>query len=101
MSATGFTLVSKGQYKSIFIFDDDPALCIVVSSDRMIAGNGQRLELPGVGALSNTLACNLSSFLVRQEYTQIRLAFKEKTGPVSLVAAFCKMIPLKVVCSLR
>jgi phosphoribosylaminoimidazole-succinocarboxamide synthase len=96
-SREDFRLAAEGKTKRIMQSKYDPRFCVVVSSDRITAGDGKRSDvIPGKGALSNRVTCNVFRYL--NSNWALPVAFREQNGPDSFVASFCEMIPLEVVC---
>ena len=88
-------ILASGKTKQIWPLPGDKSGCIVVSSDRISAADGKRMDIiPRKGELSTELACNVFEGL---RVHGIPVAYRKQHSSDSFIADHCNMILIEVV----
>jgi len=96
MSVQGVKLGEKiieGKTKAVFRLVNEPANCILISKDKITAGDGVRAnDLAGKAAISNNTACQIFDYLNK---CGVKTHFVRKHDDKSFIARNCAMIPIE------
>ncbi|XP_018495616.1 multifunctional protein ADE2 [Galendromus occidentalis] len=96
MSVTGIKLGNKiieGKTKAVYLIADEPENCLLISKDKITAGDGARAnDLVGKAAISNQTACRIFAYL---NACGVKTHFVRQHDEKSFVARRCDMIPIE------
>ncbi|KAH8288920.1 hypothetical protein KR054_012048, partial [Drosophila jambulina] len=83
----------EGKTKQVYDLPEKPGLCLLLSKDRITAGDGVRAhDLQGKAEICNTT--NGQVFRLLNE-AGIRTAYVKQCGAMAFIARKCKMIPIE------
>ncbi|PNF13929.1 Multifunctional protein ADE2 [Cryptotermes secundus] len=86
-------LVIEGKTKKVWHLKDNPGFVIVVSKDRITAGDGEKAhDLEGKAAISNQTNKKVFEFL---NSLGLKTAYVKHTGEKSFIAKKCEMVPIE------
>lgn len=86
-------LVIEGKTKKVWDLKDSPGFVIVVSKDRITAGDGEKAhDLEGKAAISNQTNKKVFEFL---NSLGLKTAYSKYTGEKSFIAKKCEMVPIE------
>ncbi|XP_022701593.1 multifunctional protein ADE2-like isoform X2 [Varroa jacobsoni] len=85
--------IIEGKTKIVCDLPNEPGNCILISKDRITAGDGTRADdMAGKAAISNQTACQIFAYLNR---CGVKTHFVRQHDEKSLVARKCDMIPIE------
>ncbi|KAK0172428.1 hypothetical protein PV328_005745 [Microctonus aethiopoides] len=86
-------LIIEGKTKQVYEVTDDPTLCILISKDRITAGDGVKShDLEGKAAISN--ATNAKVFQLLNE-AGLKTAFIKVINETTFIGKKCEMVPIE------
>ncbi|KAM7349500.1 PAICS bifunctional enzyme [Cochliomyia hominivorax] len=86
-------LIIEGKTKQVFDLPEHPGLCLLLSKDRITAGDGVKAhDLQGKAEISNTT--NGLVFQILNE-AGINTAYVKPAGPKAFIAKKCAMVPIE------
>ncbi|KAI9585422.1 hypothetical protein GQX74_001269, partial [Glossina fuscipes] len=86
-------ILIEGKTKQVYDLPQNPGLCLLLSKDRITAGDGVKAhDLQGKSEISNTT--NGQVFQILNE-AGVRTAYVKPAGPKAFIAKKCQMIPIE------
>uniref|UniRef100_A0A1A9WEQ1 PurE domain-containing protein n=1 Tax=Glossina brevipalpis TaxID=37001 RepID=A0A1A9WEQ1_9MUSC len=83
----------EGKTKQVYDLPENPGLCLLLSKDRITAGDGVKAhDLQGKSEISNTT--NAQVFQILNE-AGMKTAYVKPAGPKAFIAKKCQMIPIE------
>ncbi|XP_077291494.1 PAICS bifunctional enzyme [Arctopsyche grandis] len=87
------SLIIEGKTKQVFDLKDHPDLCMLISKDRITAGDGVKAhDLEGKAAISNQTNCKVFDIL---NSVGIKTAFVSTASANAFVSRKCAMVPIE------
>ncbi|XP_005185319.1 bifunctional phosphoribosylaminoimidazole carboxylase/phosphoribosylaminoimidazole succinocarboxamide synthetase [Musca domestica] len=87
------SLIIEGKTKQVFDLPEHPGNCLILSKDRITAGDGARAhDLAGKAEISNST--NGQVFQILND-AGIHTAYVKQAGPKAFIAKKCAMIPIE------
>lgn len=86
-------LINEGKTKKVYELLSDPSLCLLISKDRITAGDGAKAhDLDGKAEISTTTTVKVFKLLSE---VGLKTAFVQAGAAKSFVAKKCDMVPIE------
>lgn len=86
-------LIIEGKTKQVFELPKQPGACLVLSKDRITAGDGARAhDLTGKAAIATATTCKVFELL---NTVGVKTHFIKRASETAFVAKKCEMIPIE------
>lgn len=86
-------MIIEGKTKQVFELIDDPSLCLLISKDKITAGDGVKSHsLVGKSSISNATAAKVFALLNK---AGLKTSFVKVADDKSFVAKKCQMVPIE------